>query len=84
MTCPYSCKKLKELAGNPGEGIHKTRLVDAAMFDYIGTIVLAIVISKLTKIPLVLSTIILFIIGELLHIMCGVKTSSVRYFSKLF
>ena len=84
MACPYSCKKLKELAGNPGEGVHKTRLVDAAMFDYIGTIFIAIIFSKLTKIPLVLSTIILFIIGELLHMMCGIKTSTVKYFSKLF
>ena len=71
MTCPYSCKKLKELAGKTGEGVHKTRLVDAAMFDYISTIVLAIIFSKLT--------IILFLIGELLHM-----TSTVKYFSKLF
>ena len=77
-------KKLKELAGNPGEGFHKTRLVDAAMFDYIGTILLAIIVSKFTKVPLVLATVLLFIIGELLHMMFGVRTSTVKYFSKLF
>ena len=84
MSCPFSCKKLKELAGNPGEGVHKARLNDAALFDYIGTIVLAVLISKFAKTPLVLTTIILFILGEILHMMCGIKTSTVKYFSKLF
>lgn len=82
MTCPISCQKLKKLAGKPGEGIHKARLNDAAMFDYIGTIVLAILISKLAKIPLVLTTVFLFILGELLHMMCGVKTSTVKLFTR--
>ena len=79
MSCPFFCKKLKELAGNPREGIHKARLNDAAMFDYIGTIVLAIIISKFAKTPLVLTTVILFLLGEILHMMCGVKTSTVKY-----
>lgn len=84
MSCPFSCKKLKKLAGNPGEGVHKARLNDAAMFDYIGTIVLSILISKFAKIPLVITTVLLFVIGEILHLMCGVKTSSVKYFNTLF
>ena len=81
MCCPFSCKKLKKLVGNPGEGIHKARLNDSAMFDYIGTIIIAIIISKFAKTPLVLTTIILFILGELLHMMCGIKTSTVKYLS---
>ena len=81
MSCPFSCKKLKAIAGNPGEGIHQARLNDAAMFDYIGTLVLAIIVSKFAKTPLVLTTIILFVLGELLHIMCDVKTSTVKFFS---
>ena len=81
MSCPFACKKLKELAGNPREGIHKARLNDAAMFDYIGTIVLAIIISKFAKTPLVITTIILFVLGELLHTICGVQTSTIKYFT---
>ena len=82
MTCPFSCKKLKELAGKPGEGIHKARLNDAAMFDYIGTIIMAILISKLAKTPLVLTTVFLFVLGEILHMMCGVKTTTVKLFTR--
>ena len=84
MICPFSCKKLKELSGKPGEGIHKMRLNDAALVDYIGTLILAIIISRFTQIPLVLTTILLFILGELIHMMCGIKTSTVKYFNKLF
>ena len=79
MGCPFACKKLKEFAGKAGEGIHKVRLNDAAMVDYIGTLILAIIISRIAKTPLVLTTIILFVLGELLHMICGVKTSTIKY-----
>ena len=78
MSCPFSCKRLKELAGKSGEGIHKYRLNDAAIVDYIGTIIIAILISKYAKTPLVLTTIVLFVLGEVLHMFCGIKTSTVK------
>ena len=77
MSCPF--KKYSNFFGMPNEGIHKYRLLDVALIDYIGTIVLAIIMSKITKIPLVISTIFMFILGIILHMLFGVNTSAVKY-----
>lgn len=52
-------------------------------FDYISTIIASLLLSKLSKIPLVLSTIILFILGEFLHYVFNVKTNSLTYLGLL-
>lgn len=52
-------------------------------FDYISTIIGSLIFSKLSKIPLVLSTIILFILGEILHYVFNVKTNSLTYLGLL-
>ena len=79
MPCSFSCKKIKELAGNPGEGIHKARINDAALVDYVGTILISIVLSKILKTPLVMTTILLLILREVMHKVCGVQTSTLKY-----
>lgn len=48
-------------------------------FDYISTIIGSLLFSKLSKIPLVLSTIFLFVLGEVLHYILNVKTNSLTY-----
>jgi hypothetical protein len=77
MSCPF--KKYSGIFGNSGEGIHSYRLLDVALVDYIGTIFLALILSRITKIPLVLSTIFMFVLGIVLHMLFGVKTSAVKY-----
>ena len=72
-------KKYKDIFGKPGTGIHKYRFLGTAISDYVLTIFLAVAISYFTKIPLVLSTIIAFISGIILHIIFGVETNSTRY-----
>ncbi len=72
-------QEYKYILGKPKQGVHKTRLLDAAAFDYIGTILLALIFSYNTKIPLVLSTIIMFILGELVHYLFGLKTNTLKY-----
>ncbi len=52
-------------------------------FDYISTIIGSLIFSKLSKLPLVLSTIILFILGEILHYVFNVKTNSLTYLGLL-
>lgn len=69
----------KNIFGVPGTGVHKWRFMDVALFDYVGTIVLAIIFSKLTKLPLVLSTILMFVLGIALHAIFCVPTSTVKY-----
>lgn len=77
MYCPF--KRFKDVFGIPGQGVHRYRFLNAALFDYIGTIFLAIILSKFTKIPFVLSTIIMFILGIVLHVLFGVNTETVKF-----
>ena len=77
MYCPF--KQFKDVFGIPGQGVHRYRFLNAAIFDYLSTIVLSIIFSKVTKIPLVLSTILMFIIGIILHVLFGVNTETVKF-----
>lgn len=77
MKCPY-----KFIFGKPGEGAHKYRINDAAAVDYILTIIGAILISKYFQTPLVLTTVILFLVGELLHYVFCVETSTIKWLKK--
>jgi hypothetical protein len=72
-------EKYKNLFGKPGENIHKYRLLDTAIIDYILAIFLAIFLAYLTKIPLVLTTITVFIISIILHMLFCVNTSALRF-----
>lgn len=74
MLCKY-----KNIFGVSGKGFHSTRLLDVALFDYIGTVLLAIIISKFTKLPLVLSTILMFVLGLVLHWVFCVPTSALKF-----
>ena len=64
----------------PNTGVHATRFLDTALVDYKLTIVLAIVTTYFTKIPLVLTTIGWLIIGLICHILFGVETNTVKLF----
>ena len=72
-------EKYKNVLGVPKQGVHKLRFLDTALNDYIGTILLAIIFTFYTKIPLVLSTIFSFIVGEILHYLFGVETNALKY-----
>ena len=75
--CPF--KIYKNIFGMPNTGAHSYRFLDTAIVDYISTIVGAILLTLITKIPLDITTIFLFGLGILLHILFGVKTHSTKY-----
>ena len=77
MSC--SLKKFSDIFGKPRTGIHSYRFLDTAIVDYIVTILFAIIFTKITKVPLVLSTIIMFILGIILHSIFGVQTTTLSY-----
>lgn len=52
---------------------------DTVAFDYISTILGAMLLSKLTNTPLVLVTIVFFIAGEILHYIFNIPTNSLKY-----
>jgi len=75
LFCDY-----KDILGSPKKGIHERRTTgDTALFDYFGTLLIAFFLSKLTNLPLVLSTILCFVLGEVFHYLFCVPTNSLTY-----
>ena len=77
MPCPFS--KYSEIFGKQNEGVHSIRFLDVAAVDYFLSILGAIILSFFTKIPLVLTTIVILVLGIILHMLFGVNTSAVKY-----
>lgn len=75
--CIFS--QYKDIFGKSGTGPHQYRFLNTALVDYSLTILGAILITYLTDIPLVLTTIGLFILGILLHYLFGVETNTLKY-----
>ena len=75
--CVFS--QYDKLFGEIGKGVHKYRFLDVALSDYIMTIFGAMLITYITKIPLVITTIGLFILGIILHYLFGVETNTLKY-----
>lgn len=75
--CPF--RRFKNIFGIPDKGVHRFRLLNTAVVDYVLTIIISIMTSYLTHIPLVLTTIAWFVVGFVLHILFGVQTSTLKW-----
>ena len=71
-------KEYKNILGKPGTGVHKLKFKGTSLFDYFLTIASAFFITYMSNIPLVWSTVILFIIGIVLHYLVGIKTMAIK------
>ncbi len=74
--CMYS-----NILGKPNEGFHSTKIAGFALNDIIGTIFIAVIISKVFKKPFVKTLIILFIVAELMHYSFCVDTAFMKLIS---
>ena len=75
--CIFS--EYKNIFGEIGKGVHKYRFLNTALIDYTLTILVAILITYFTDIPLVLTTIGLLVLGIILHYLFGVNTNTLKY-----
>jgi hypothetical protein len=75
--CPF--KKYSEIFGRVGEGVHNIRILDTPVVDFVLTLLLAMLITWLTKIPLVITTIVCFLLSIIIHILFGVNTTVVKW-----
>ena len=75
----YFISTFAKAFGEPGTGVHNIIFFNTAIVDYAISIVFAILVSILTKIPLVLTTIFVLILGLILHVLFGINTNSVKY-----
>lgn len=60
--------------GKPRKGIHALRILDVAVVDVLGTVIVAITLSKVLRTNLVLTTVTLFVLGVLFHRLFCVNT----------
>jgi len=74
--CPF--KKFKDALGIPGKGIHSYRILDTAIVDYAMTLIVAFLTAYFLHVPLVLSTIVWFISGTILHMLFGIETNTLQ------
>jgi hypothetical protein len=77
MLCPFYNNR--DLFGEPNTGVHSYRFLNIAIVDYVLTILLAGLVSYMYMIPLDLITILLFILGIMLHVLFGVNTATIKY-----
>lgn len=70
MACPYA-----NLLGVPGQGVHSRRIFGLALNDTLATIVVSALTSYFFNISFIISLIVWFILGELLHYIMGVNTA---------
>jgi hypothetical protein len=67
--------KYKNIFGKPNEGVHSYRIFNLAIVDILMTVFAAFVISFYLKKSFLLTLIVLFIMGIILHRLFCVKTT---------
>jgi len=77
LPCPFS--QFKNALGKVNEGVHQYKVLNTAIVDYLLTLLGAFTLTYFSKIPLVLTTVGLFITGMVLHLLFGVKTDAMQY-----
>jgi len=70
MSCPY-----KYILGIPEQGVHAARFLGLSWNDTILTILAAAIIAFLSGYSFLWTFIVLWIVGEILHILFGVQTA---------
>jgi len=76
--CPF--REFKEIFGKPNEGVHSYRFLNLAIVDVIGTIIIAFIIAKIFNLNALLTIIIAFILGIILHRLFCVNTTINKFF----
>ena len=75
--CPLH--RFNKIFGEPNKGFHSFHILGIAVGDYVVTLLAAFLLSYISGVPVVLTTIFLFILGIILHTLFGIPTSAVKY-----
>ena len=67
----------------PKTGLRKYRIGYVSAIDFIGTIVIAFIITHFTEIPVSITLTFLLLLGFLMHYLFNVKTASANYFDNM-
>lgn len=75
--------KYKDLFGKPNQGVHSYRIFGFALFDILGTVVLALLISRAVKSSFWKVFLLLFIAAEILHYLFCVDTAFMKMIKRI-
>jgi len=75
--CIFS--EYKDIFGVIGKGVHKYRFLNTGAVDYFGTLLGGFILTYITNLPLVISTIGLYLLGLILHLIFGVETGATKF-----
>ena len=75
---------MDEIFGKPGEGFHKVRFMGLALYDILGTLLIAVPFIFYYNRPVLEVLFGLFLITEGFHILFGVKTALLKNIINLF
>ena len=79
--------KYKNILGEPGKGFHSKRIFGMALYDLIGTLIITLIWAYIdgdNSLPNIISIFfIVFLIGEILHIIFGVDTAFIKWIKSL-
>jgi len=75
--------QLKYLFGKPNEGIHKYRVCNIAIFDYLIVLIICMLITCVSGYPIEIVTIFVLLLGIILHYSLGLNTNTTKYINKL-
>lgn len=78
MLCKY-----KDIFGKPGTGAHAYRAFDIALVDTLVTFFIAVIIAYRFKFSIIWTFIVLFIMGEIMHLIFCVDTTIIKWFKSL-
>ena len=67
------------MLGVPGKGLHKTRVMGFAMWDILGTIMIAYILSKYSGKTFWKTLLFMFILGQCLHLIFCVDTTFIKF-----
>lgn len=74
--------KYKDILGVPSQGFHSKRFLGMALGDILGTIGLAVLFSYFLNKSFLWVLLIVFGLGELLHVVFCVPTTFIKVFKK--
>ena len=78
---------MNQIFGNPNEGIHAARFLGMARADLLFTLVAAVIVSMQLGYSVTLTNVLyafvsLFAIGQLFHLVFGVKTAFITFITR--
>ena len=64
--------KYKNIFGEPGKGVHSYRILNTPIVDYLGTLIMAAIISYFSGVSLTYTTLALLVLAIIFHYLFGV------------